>query len=94
MSTISHADFLFVKKLVQERAAIMLEAGKEYLVASRLNTLAREETHGVARRADRRAPYPAHTTPEPADRRGDDHQRDVVLPRRPTVRRAAHGHPA
>lgn len=43
MTTISHADFQFVKKLVQERAAIMLEAGKEYLVASRLNTLAHEE---------------------------------------------------
>ena len=43
MSTITQHDFLYVKKLVEERAAIMLEAGKEYLVASRLNTLAREE---------------------------------------------------
>lgn len=43
MSNITQSDFLFVKKLVQERAAIVLEAGKEYLVASRLNTLAREE---------------------------------------------------
>jgi len=43
MSTITQNDFLYVKRLVEERAAIMLEAGKEYLVASRLNTLARDE---------------------------------------------------
>ncbi|MEZ5218687.1 MAG: hypothetical protein R2715_19365 [Ilumatobacteraceae bacterium] len=40
MTDISQNDFLHVKKLVMERAAIVLEAGKEYLVASRLNTLA------------------------------------------------------
>ncbi len=46
MSEISQNDFLYVKRLVEERAAIMIEPGKEYLVASRLNSLAREE--GVA----------------------------------------------
>ncbi len=46
MTTITQHDFLYVKKLVEERAAIMLESGKEYLVASRLNTLAREEGYG------------------------------------------------
>jgi len=37
------ADFDFVRKYIREAAAIVLEPGKEYLVESRLQTLAREE---------------------------------------------------
>jgi chemotaxis protein methyltransferase CheR len=36
-------DFEYVKDLVRERSAIVLEAGKEYLVEARLSVVAREE---------------------------------------------------
>ncbi|MGV3710128.1 MAG: CheR family methyltransferase [Gemmatimonas sp.] len=41
--TISTADFEFVRDLIKREAAIALETGKEYLVDSRLTTLARQE---------------------------------------------------
>lgn len=41
--SISAADFQFICKLVRERAAIVLETGKEYLAEARLTTLVREE---------------------------------------------------
>jgi chemotaxis protein methyltransferase CheR len=44
--SISDVDFDFVCKLVRERAAIVLEDGKQYLVESRLMALARRE--GIA----------------------------------------------
>ena len=40
------ADFDYVRKYVREQAAIVLEPGKEYLVESRLLTLARKENMG------------------------------------------------
>ena len=40
--SVTAADFDFVSKLVRQRAAIVLEPGKEYLVVSRLLPLARE----------------------------------------------------
>lgn len=44
MSTISSDDFHFVSSLVHQRAAIVLGSGKEYLVAARLDALARDES--------------------------------------------------
>lgn len=44
--SISASDFDYVRKLVRDRAAIVLEDGKEYLVESRLTALARRE--GIA----------------------------------------------
>ncbi len=44
--TIGAADFGFVRDLVHKRSAIILEEGKEYLVESRLATLARSEGFG------------------------------------------------
>lgn len=44
--SISDGDFDYVRKLVRERAAIVLEDGKQYLVESRLSALARKE--GIA----------------------------------------------
>jgi chemotaxis protein methyltransferase CheR len=41
--SITGAEFDFVRKLVHERAAIVLEDGKEYLVESRLSALARRQ---------------------------------------------------
>lgn len=43
MSTIAPADFTYLKDLVQREAAIVLEAGKEYLATSRLEPVARTE---------------------------------------------------
>ena len=40
------ADFDYVRNFVREQAAIVLEPGKEYLVESRLQTLARKESIG------------------------------------------------
>lgn len=45
-SNLSDADFAFVAKLVRERCALVLEAGKEYLVKSRLVPLAQK--HGFS----------------------------------------------
>src|SRR5262245_38383719 len=44
--SISVSDFDYVRKMVRDRAAIVLEDGKEYLVESRLTALARRE--GIA----------------------------------------------
>jgi len=41
--TLSNNDFVYIRDLVRERAAIILEAGKEYLVEARLLPLARDE---------------------------------------------------
>jgi chemotaxis protein methyltransferase CheR len=41
--SISDADFEYVRKLVREKSAIVLEDGKQYLVESRLTALARRE---------------------------------------------------
>ena len=38
------ADFDYVRNYVRSQAAIVIEPGKEYLVESRLTTLARKET--------------------------------------------------
>lgn len=43
---LNNADFEYVAKLVRDRSAIVLEAGKEYLVESRLLPLARNEGCG------------------------------------------------
>jgi chemotaxis protein methyltransferase CheR len=48
--SISVSDFDYVRKLVRDRAAIVLEDGKEYLVESRLSALARRE--GISSVAD------------------------------------------
>ena len=42
MSTLSPADFTFVCELVRQRSAIVLESGKEYLVVSRLTSVAQQ----------------------------------------------------
>ena len=42
VSTLAEADFQFVAKLVREQAAIVLEAGKSYLVETRLLPVARK----------------------------------------------------
>jgi len=43
---VNTADFDYVRRLVREQAAIVLEPGKEYLVEARLHTLARKENFG------------------------------------------------
>lgn len=43
MSSLSQPDFEYVKNLILKHSAIVLEAGKEYLVESRLIPLARQE---------------------------------------------------
>lgn len=42
MSALSPADFTFVCELVRQRSAIVLESGKEYLVVSRLTSVAQQ----------------------------------------------------
>ena len=44
--SISAVDFGYVRDLVREKAAIVIEPGKEYLVESRLGLVAREEGFG------------------------------------------------
>ncbi|HET9623490.1 MAG TPA: protein-glutamate O-methyltransferase CheR [Kofleriaceae bacterium] len=46
--TIDDVGFNYVRQLVRDRAAIVLEEGKQYLVASRLSLLARREGLGSA----------------------------------------------
>ena len=46
--TIDESGFRYVRQLVRERAAIVLEEGKQYLVANRLSVLARRQGLGSA----------------------------------------------
>ena len=43
---LAQTDFAFISDLVRQRAAIVLEPGKEYLVESRLTSLAQREVQG------------------------------------------------
>ncbi len=43
VSALSPADFDYIRQLVRDQSALTLESGKEYLVESRLDPLAREE---------------------------------------------------
>ena len=43
---LQQSDFDFVQKLVQQKAAIVLDGGKQYFVESRLTPLAQETGHG------------------------------------------------
>lgn len=47
MSDLAVADFDYLRNLVRERSAIVLEPGKEYLVESRLTSVARGEGFGT-----------------------------------------------
>jgi chemotaxis protein methyltransferase CheR len=47
--TIDDSDFNYVRQLVRDRAAIVLDDGKQYLVANRLSLLARREGLASAR---------------------------------------------
>lgn len=102
-SDLPPADFRFVSDLALERAAILLEPGKEYLVTSRLGKLAREEGFADAaglidavRRERGRGPLTAKvveamTTNETMffrDSRPFDTLRDHVLPELIEARRA------
>ncbi len=63
--SIQQSDFMFVRELVLARSAIVLEAGKEYLVEARLGPLARDSGHGsIAELVEalRRAPSGPLTT--------------------------------
>ena len=40
---ITGTDFDYIRSLVRDRSALVLEPGKEYLVESRLDPLARQE---------------------------------------------------
>ena len=42
-TTISSGEFHYIRDLVRDHSALMLEPGKEYLVESRLDPLARQE---------------------------------------------------
>jgi chemotaxis protein methyltransferase CheR len=43
MSTVTAGDFNYIRDLVRDHSALLLEAGKEYLVESRLEPFARQE---------------------------------------------------
>lgn len=43
--SINNRDFDYIRKLVRDRSAIVLEKGKEYLVESRLNAVVRQHEH-------------------------------------------------
>ena len=84
------ASFQYISELVLKRSAIVLEPVKAYLVESRLTPLARQqgfnsiaELVAALREARRRFA----TTRD----RGDDHQRDQLLSRHPSVRNAQGG---
>ena len=62
---ISHTDFDFVQKLVQQKTAIILDTGKQYFVESRLTPLAEALGYGTIDKlvADLRAkPYDSSLT--------------------------------
>ena len=86
-------DYDFLRKLLKERSGLDLSADKQYLVESRLMPLARKA--GLARHP--RAGPEDEERRRGADRRGgrgDDHQRDLLLPRQDPVRSSARHHPA
>ena len=91
--TITQTEFDFVRDLVRKRAAIVLESGKEYLAETRLLPLARRDGLRACRPWSPSWP-PSTIHGSTKSRRGDDDQRDLLLPRRPPVRSAAPDGPA
>ena len=86
--TLTATSFDWVRALVHKESAIVLQPGKEYLVEARLLPIARQRGLADVCAARRVGPHPARPGQHPADRRGADHERDVVVPRRRPVHRA------
>ena len=87
VATLPADDFSYLSRLMHERAAIVLEPGKEYLALSRLDPMAREMGVGsvaalveVLRREEA-----SSAAARPGDRRAH-HERDHLLPRLQPVR--------
>ena len=87
-SLVTPLDYEFLRKLLKERSGLDLSADKQYLVESRLMPLARKvglagipelvQKMKVGRRGA-----------DVGSGRGDDHQRDLLLPRQDPVRSSA-----
>ena len=92
VTTISAGTFTFVADLVKQQAAIVLGPGKEYLVESRLMPLAREAGLDDVSALVARLQSAAGRSAAPSDRRSDDDERDVILPRSRPVQRVVAGH--
>ena len=84
-------DFDFIRKLLRERSAIVLEDGKQYLVESRLAPIVRELKLDSIGDLVALLRAPLSQRPAAASRRGHGDHRDDVLPRPAPVRGAAQG---
>ena len=80
-------DFDYLRQLLRQRSGLVLSAEKQYLAESRLLPVARK--HGMTRLAElvgQAAEAGRATALERRGGRGDDHQRDFLLPRQAAVR--------
>ena len=84
-------EFDAIRKLLQERSAIVLETGKQYLVETRLAPLLRQLQVELDRRVDRPVARPAEQRTAPTNRRGHGDHRKLVLSRPPSLRGPAQG---
>ena len=78
-SFVTPSDYEFLRKLLKERSGLDLSADKQYLVESRLIPLARRM--GLAGITELVAKLKGGADRYIRCGRGDDHERDVLLPR-------------
>jgi len=88
---LSKADFDYVRALVRQRSAIVLDADKAYLAEARLFTLARDEGLASAEETGGPGAVRAGQRLAPEGAGSHDHQRDLVFPRPAPLRGPAAG---
>ena len=85
--TLSQPEFNYVRRLVLDQSAIVLEEDKGYLVESRLLPLARREGFHFHKPPRPENAIRASERPASPGGRGNDHKRNVLLSRFSSVRR-------
>ena len=91
---IAPTDYEFLRVLLLKRSGLALGGDKQYLLDGRLAPVMRK--HGLASMAELalKLRAPNNQNSRTVGRRGDDHQRVVLLPRQDAVREFHEGHSA
>ena len=90
MQTASSVDYGYLRQLVFGLSQNVLDPSRDYLFETRLTKLLRNQGMTQLEELVQHLRIRKESRPRALHRRGHDHQRDQLLPRRPPLRTAAH----